>query len=55
MAIIEIKTTPEEQKKVLAALRELQGDTVALSRVAKEAKNLFWRMQLPETARWRLP
>ncbi len=37
MAIIEIKTTSEERNKVLEALKELQGETVALSRIAKEA------------------
>lgn len=37
MAIIEIKTTQYEQLKVLEALKKLEGETVALSRVAREA------------------
>lgn len=37
MAIIEIKTTQYEQNKVLEAIKRLEGETVALSRVAKES------------------
>lgn len=37
MATIVIETTKIEQDKVLAALKELQGETIALTRVAKEA------------------
>lgn len=37
MAQINIVTTVEEQEKVLKALRKLQGQTVAVSAIAKEA------------------
>lgn len=37
MAQINIVTTAEEQNKVLKALSKLQGQTVAVSAIAKEA------------------
>lgn len=37
MAQINIITTAEEQEKVLKALKKLQGNTVAVSAIAKEA------------------
>lgn len=37
MAQISIVTTAEEQRKVLEAIKKLQGETVAVSRIAKEA------------------
>ncbi len=38
MAQIVIKTTEEEQQKVLVAIKKLQGETVPVSKIAKEAK-----------------
>jgi ribosomal protein L19E len=38
MAIIEIKTTQDEQRKVLDAIAKLEGQTVALSKIAEVAK-----------------
>lgn len=38
MAQIVIKTTEEEQQKVLIAIRKLQGETVPVSKIAQEAK-----------------
>ena len=37
MASISIETTPEEQECVLKAIRKLEGSTVAVSAIAKEA------------------
>lgn len=37
MAQINIVTTVEEQEKVLEAIRKLQGQTVAVSGIAREA------------------
>lgn len=37
MAVIQILTTPEEQRKVLEAISRLEGQTVAYSAIAKEA------------------
>lgn len=37
MAQITITTTPEEQEKVLAAIKKLQGQTVAVSTIATVA------------------
>lgn len=37
MAQINITTTPEEQNKVLQAIKKLQGQTVAVTAIAKEA------------------
>lgn len=37
MAIIKIVTTEEEQNKILVVLREIQGQTVAVSDIAKRA------------------
>lgn len=37
MAQINITTTAEEQTKVLEAIKKLQGKTVAISGIAKEA------------------
>lgn len=37
MAQINIVTTAEEQEKVLEAIKKLQGQTVAVSAIAKEA------------------
>lgn len=37
MAQINIITTPEEQSKVLVAIKKLQGQTIAVSAIAREA------------------
>ena len=37
MAVIQILTTPEEQRKVLEAISRLEGQTVAYTTIAKEA------------------
>lgn len=38
MAKFEIITTPEEQDAILAVLKVLQGETIAVSAIAKKAK-----------------
>lgn len=35
MATVTITTTPEERQKVFEALKELQGETVAMSKISK--------------------
>lgn len=37
MAKIVVETTPEEQEKILATLRELQGKTIAVSAIGRAA------------------